>query len=109
MLRFPALLPVTLLNGTPTRCLDATNALTYSIQSQTVAGAFTINSDTGEITVADGSLLDYETNATHTLTVRVSDGTATYDEAFTISLQNMPFEVQQSIPLLPRMSTKTVR
>ncbi|MEZ6122856.1 MAG: LamG-like jellyroll fold domain-containing protein [Planctomycetaceae bacterium] len=35
--------------------LDATNALTYSIQSQTVAGAFAISSDTGEITVADGS------------------------------------------------------
>ncbi|MCA9189323.1 MAG: cadherin domain-containing protein, partial [Planctomycetales bacterium] len=62
--------------------LDATNALTYSIQSQTVAGAFAINSDTGEITVADGSLLDYETNATHSISVRVSDGTATYDEAF---------------------------
>ncbi|MCA9038197.1 MAG: cadherin domain-containing protein, partial [Planctomycetaceae bacterium] len=69
--------------------LDATNALTYSIQSQTVAGAFTINSDTGEITVADGSLLDYETNATHTVTVRVSDGTATYDEAFTVSLNDL--------------------
>ncbi len=79
--------------------LDTTNALAYSIQSQTVTGAFTINADTGEITVANGSLLDYETNATHTIIVRVSDGTATYDEAFTISLQNMPFEVQQSIPL----------
>ncbi|MCA9048746.1 MAG: cadherin domain-containing protein, partial [Planctomycetaceae bacterium] len=62
--------------------LDATHALTYSIQSQTVVGAFAIDSSTGEITVADGSLLDYETNATHTITVRVSDGTATYDEAF---------------------------
>ncbi|TWU08136.1 LamG-like jellyroll fold domain-containing protein [Stieleria varia] len=69
--------------------LDATNALTYSIQSQTVAGAFTIDADTGEIMVADGSLLDYETNPTHTVTVRVSDGTATYDEAFAISLNNL--------------------
>ncbi|MEZ6035661.1 MAG: LamG-like jellyroll fold domain-containing protein [Planctomycetaceae bacterium] len=79
--------------------LDATNALTYSIQSQTVAGAFTINSDTGAITVADGSLLDYETNSTHTITVRISDGTATYDEAFTVALIDMPYEVQQTIPL----------
>ena len=69
--------------------LDSTNALTYSIQSQTVAGAFTIDASTGTITVADGSLLDYETNATHTLTVRVSDGTNTYDEVFTVSLNDL--------------------
>ncbi len=69
--------------------LDATNALTYSIQSQTVAGAFTIDTSTGTIIVADGSLLDYETNATHSLTVRVSDGTSTYDEGFTVSLSDL--------------------
>ncbi len=69
--------------------LDVTNTLTYSITSQTVSGAFTINSDTGTITVANGSLLDFETNATHTVTVRVSDGTATYDKAFTVTLANM--------------------
>ncbi len=80
--------------------LDAASALTYTIQSQTVAGAFAIDATTGRIRVADGSLLDYETNAAHTVTVRVSDGTATYDEAFVISLQDMAFEVQQSIPLV---------
>ncbi len=66
--------------------LDATDPLTYTIQSQTVAGAFAIDADSGEITVADGSLLDYDTNATHSVTVRVSDGSNTYDEAFTVSL-----------------------
>ena len=70
--------------------LDATQALTYSIQSQTVAGAFAIDADSGQITVADGSLLDYETNATHSLTVRVTNGEGnTYDEAFTIALNNL--------------------
>ena len=42
--------------------LDATDPLTYSIQSQTVAGAFAIDADSGEISVADTSLVDYETN-----------------------------------------------
>jgi hypothetical protein len=70
--------------------LDATNALTYSITSQTVAGAFAIDASTGVITVANGNLLDYETNAIHTLTVRVSDGAGnTYDEAFTVSLTDL--------------------
>ena len=52
--------------------LDATHALTYSIASQSVAGAFEIDADTGEIRVADGTLLDADTLATHTVTVRVS-------------------------------------
>ncbi len=69
--------------------LDATDALTYSIQSQTAAGAFTIDADSGQIIVANGSLLDYETNASHSVTIRVTDGDSnTYDEAFTVSLNN---------------------
>ena len=70
--------------------LDATNALTYTITSQTVSGAFSINSDSGLITVANGSLLDFETQASHTVNVRVTDGSgATYDKAFTVSLNNL--------------------
>ena len=73
--------------------LDATQALTYSIQSQTVDGAFEIDVDSGQIRVLDSSLLDADTLAAHTVTVRVSDNAAptanTYDEAFTISLNNL--------------------
>ena len=61
--------------------------LTYTILSQSVAGAFTIDPDTGEIIVADSSLLDYETLATHTVNVQVADvDGATYEQAFTIAL-----------------------
>ena len=69
--------------------LNATNALTYSIQSQTVAGAFSIDSTTGLLTVADGTLLDYESQTSHTLTVRVSDGTADWDQVFTIDVADL--------------------
>lgn len=72
--------------------------LIYSIESQTVAGAFAIDADSGEITVADGSLIDYETNATHSVTVRVTDeGGLSYDEVFTISIENI-LEVTQTVP-----------
>ncbi len=50
--------------------LDATNAVTYSITSQTVSGAFAINSDSGVITVSNGSLLNFESQTSHTITVR---------------------------------------
>ena len=70
--------------------LDAMDALTYSIESQTIAGAFEIDADSGQIFVLDGSLLDYETNATHTLTIRTTDVSSnTYEETFTVSLSDL--------------------
>ncbi len=82
--------------------LDATNAVTYSITSQTVSGAFAINSETGLITVANSSLLNFETQPSHTVTVRVTDGNgATFDRAFTIALNNLSIEPTNSIPTSP--------
>ncbi|MCC6510709.1 MAG: cadherin domain-containing protein, partial [Pirellulaceae bacterium] len=79
--------------------LDATHAITYSITSQTVNGAFAINSDTGVITVANGSLLNFESQPTHTMTVRVTDGSgATFDRTFTIALNNVSVEPTNVLP-----------
>lgn len=70
--------------------LDASKSLTYSITSQTAAGAFAIDSGTGEITVADASLLDYEANASHNVTVRVTDADSnTFDQVFAIALTDL--------------------
>ncbi len=58
--------------------------------TNTAGGRFAINSSTGEITVADGTLLDYESATSHSVTVRVTDaGGLTYDETFTINLTNV--------------------
>ncbi len=73
--------------------LDATQALTYTITSQTVAGAFAINSDTGVITVANGNLLNFEAQTSHTITVRTTDGSgATFDRNYTVALNNLTEE-----------------
>ncbi|MFT5174194.1 MAG: hypothetical protein ACI8W7_002381, partial [Gammaproteobacteria bacterium] len=78
--------------------LDATQALTYSISTQTIPGAFAIDADNGQISVADGSLLNFESNATHALTVRVIDVDGnTHDEAFAVSLRNL-VELAQTVP-----------
>ncbi|MBK6660172.1 MAG: cadherin repeat domain-containing protein [Proteobacteria bacterium] len=50
------------------------DALQYSLIGGNVDGAFAINADTGEITVADASALDFETRPSYTLTVAVDDG-----------------------------------
>jgi len=69
--------------------VDTGDTKTYSL-TDTAGGRFAINSSTGVITVADGSLLNYEAASSHGVTVRVTDsGGATYDEAFTINLTNV--------------------
>ena len=49
----------------------------------------TINATSGQITVANGTLLDYESATSHGITVRVTDqGGLTFDKAFTIAVTN---------------------
>ena len=68
---------------------DTGDTQTYSL-TNTAGGRFAINASTGEITVADGTLLDYESATSHSVTVRVTDaGGLTYDETFTINLTNV--------------------
>ncbi|PXW89991.1 cadherin domain-containing protein, partial [Nitrosomonas sp. Nm84] len=70
------------------RDVDSTSG-TYSLVNS-AGGRFAINSSTGEITVANGALLDYEAATSHSVTVRVTDsGGMTYDETFTINLTNV--------------------
>jgi hypothetical protein len=70
--------------------LDVAHALSYTIVSQTVAGAFAIDSDSGVLTVAGSSLVDYEAHASHSLTVRTTDPNGlSVDTVFTIALNNV--------------------
>ncbi|SPP65952.1 hypothetical protein NITLEN_40425 [Nitrospira lenta] len=68
---------------------DNGDTKTYSF-TDSAGGRFAISTSTGVITVADGSLLNYESATSHTVMVRVTDsGGLTYDEAFTINLINV--------------------
>ena len=68
---------------------DSGDTKSYSF-TDSAGGRFAINSSTGAITVANSSLLDYESAASHTVTVRVTDaGGLTYDETFTINVTNV--------------------
>jgi hypothetical protein len=65
---------------------DTGDTRTYSL-TDNAGGRFAINSSTGQITVANRSLLNYESATSHNLTVRVTDsGGLTYDETFTINV-----------------------
>ncbi|MFN9943080.1 MAG: cadherin repeat domain-containing protein, partial [bacterium] len=48
-----------------------TTTLSYPLED-TAGGRFAINSSTGVVTVANGSLLDFETATSHNITVRAT-------------------------------------
>ena len=70
---------------------DVTEVLsrfTYSLTDD-ASGRFAIDSRTGEITVADGSQLDYESNVSHNVTVEVTDAADNrYGEVMSIAVLN---------------------
>ncbi|MGL5363385.1 MAG: cadherin domain-containing protein, partial [Bosea sp. (in: a-proteobacteria)] len=70
---------------------DPGAVLRYSlIPGGDAGGRFVINSVTGEVTVADGTRLDFETNPSHVVIVRVTDqGGLSLDRAFTINVTNV--------------------
>ncbi len=67
------------LNGTVIATLSAADAdgtlneLTYTIETGNNDGIFTLNPTTGELTVIDNTNLDYETTASYSLGIKVSD------------------------------------
>ena len=67
---------------------DLGDTLTYSLVNN-AGGRFAINATTGEITVANGSKLDYEANTSHTVTVRVSDGSLSSQTVLTIDVNDV--------------------
>jgi len=78
---------------------EVISSYTFSL-SNDANGRFTIDSNTGEITVADGSQLDYDTNTTHNITAEVTDATGnTYSEVMTIVVNELS-EITQVVPLL---------
>ena len=80
-------------NGTVVGTVSASDVLhqklTYAITSGNVNGAFVINSTTGQITVANSSVLLLTTNPTFALTVQATDSVSSGSATITINLARM--------------------
>ncbi|MES2790340.1 MAG: cadherin repeat domain-containing protein, partial [Planctomycetota bacterium] len=63
--------------------------VTYSLTDD-AGGRFQIDSATGVVGVKDATLLDYESATSHTITVVATDGAASSQQQFTISVTNLP-------------------
>ncbi len=68
---------------------DASDTVTYSLTDD-AGGRFTINSSTGVVTVANDTLIDFETNTSHNITVRATSTDGTFsDQNFTINVTDI--------------------
>jgi hypothetical protein len=79
--------------GTPVVATDVdtsapNNTLSYAISAGNTAGAFTIDAGSGQIAVANGAALDFDTQPVFSLTVNVSDGgTPALGDSATVTIQ----------------------
>ncbi len=91
---------------------DAGNTFTYSLTNN-AGGRFAINSTSGQITVANGSLLDFEANTSHTVVVQATDqGGLTYARTVTIAVTNVneaPIDVVSTRPQDQGITINSVR
>ncbi|MBU1424817.1 MAG: cadherin domain-containing protein [Gammaproteobacteria bacterium] len=82
---------------------DSGNVLTYSITAGNTSSAFSINANTGVLSVSNSTALVYATNPTFSLTVTVTDGgglsanaTVTVNVNKAPTLSNQTFSVNES-------------
>ncbi len=69
-------------------------AITYTITAGNDDGIFEIDPVTGQITIAPGKTLDYETSAQHLLTITASDGVASSTAVITVNVN----DIDETIP-----------
>jgi large repetitive protein len=69
-------------------------AITYTITSGNDDGIFEIDSVTGQITIAPGKTLDYETSTQYLLTITASDGVASDTAVITVNVN----DIDETIP-----------
>jgi hypothetical protein len=88
------------------------DALSYSITAGNDAGLFSINTDSGLISIAAGKALDFETTSSHALTVQASDGTNTDNATVTVSVSNVndndPVLADEIIEILETINAGTL-
>ena len=80
---------------------DSGQSLTYAITGGNTSGAFSINSSNGQITIANSTLLNFETTPSFSLTVQVTDNgspVASKSATVTINLTNVDEPLAITLP-----------
>jgi len=64
-------------------------SVTFTLKTESVAGAFSVNGTSGQLTIADASVYDFETNVSITGTVEVANGTVTQTSNITVTITDV--------------------
>ncbi|MFK8031357.1 MAG: Ig-like domain-containing protein, partial [Gammaproteobacteria bacterium] len=76
-------------DGTRVGFVTATDSAGYSLTDD-ASGRFSVNSDSGEVSVADGTLLNFENDESHSVTVRVEDASSNVtDTVLTVTVNDV--------------------
>jgi len=89
---------ITVDNGVNTVMVVATvkGTASFSITSQTPMGALNIDANTGELTVADPNLFDFETNPVITANITVDNGVNTVMVVATVNPQTLTVAIDEN-------------
>lgn len=71
--------------------------LTYTIKNGNTEGAFALNVNTGELTVSNTEVIDFEVNPSFSLVIEVSDGELTNEAILTIDLTEIVLSIESEI------------
>jgi hypothetical protein len=88
---------------------DSGQALSYQITAGNTGGAFAVDGSTGQITVANGAALDFETTLAFTLTVQVTDNGSPAPSStatITINLSDVNEAPVNNVPSFPQSTAK---
>lgn len=66
-----------------------TGSISFSIVSESISGAFSIDASSGVVSVADPAAFDFETQTSLTATIRLISGTASEEITVTINLNDV--------------------
>ncbi|MDH5640436.1 MAG: DUF4347 domain-containing protein, partial [Nitrospira sp.] len=81
-----------------------TNTMTYSL-TDNAGGRFQIDGSTGVVTVLDGTLLDYESATSHSITVRADSADGSFStQTYTINVNNVN-EAPTAVALTNQVTT----
>ncbi len=79
----------TVVGSLATTDVDSGDGFTYGLIDN-AGGRFAINTSTGQVTVVDGSLLNFEANTSHTIVVQSTDTAgASFSKTMTVSVTNV--------------------
>ena len=76
--------------GTVSAAANDGSTLTFSLNTQSVAGALALDASTGELTVADASVFDYETNTAITAEYKASNEITEATGTISITINDDP-------------------